>query len=271
MKKILFSLLILGLVCVALVEAQMSKEQQKQPMPCWSSSVTSQQKAVLQELIDGMVMVEGGTFIMGATTEQGSDAESDETPIHQVTLSDYMIGKTEVTQEQWEAVMGYNPSLFKGNNLPVEEVSWNDCQEFIKRLNSLTGLSFRLPTEAEWEYAARGGAKSRGYKYSGSDYIDDVAWYTNTTNDKETMPVATKRANELGLCDMSGNVYEWCSDRYGGYSSSHQTNPKGSSKNSARVHRGGNWGDYARSCRVSNRRSCYPSDSYCDLGLRLAL
>lgn len=271
MKKILFSLLILGLICVALVEAQISKEQQKQPMPRWSSSVTSQQKAVLQEMIDGMVMVEGGTFIMGATSEQRSVARSDEKPTHQVTLSDYMIGKTEVTQEQWEAVMGSNPSRFKGNNLPIERVSWEDCQEFIKRLNSLTGLNFRLPTEAEWEYAARGGAKSRGYKYSGSNDINAVAWYDNTTNYKGTMPVATKRANELGLYDMTGNVWEWCSDWYGAYSSLHQTNPKGPSTGSDRVNRGGNWGYDEEDCRVSYRSRDNPSYGGNHLGLRLAL
>lgn len=228
------------------------------------------EREVLQKLIDGMVMVEGGTFTMGATSEQGSDAFSGEEP-HQVTLSDYIIGKTEVTQEQWEAVMGSNPSCFKGNNLPVEQVSWNDCQEFIKRLNSLTGLIFRLPTEAEWEYAARGGAKSSGYKYSGSNDIAAVAWYTNTTNDAGTKPVATKAPNELGLYDMTGNVWEWCSDWYGDYCSSHQTNPTGSSKGSYRVFRGGGWGSDARLCRVSNRSNFNPSNSSNILGLRLAL
>ena len=273
MKKILFSLLILGLICVALVEAQISKEQQKQPMPRWSSSVTSQQKAVLQELIDGMVMVEGGTFTMGATSEQGSDAWSEETPTHRVTLSDYMIGKTEVTQEQWEAVMGSNPSNFKGSNLPVEQVSWFDCQEFIKKLNSLTGLSFRLPTEAEWEFAARGGAKSRGYKYSGSNDINSVAWYYGNAfaSETETHTVATKAPNELGLYDMSGNVLEWCSDRYGDYSSSHQINPAGPSTGSSRVNRGGSWLNSARDCRVSNRYGHKRSIGDCNLGLRLAL
>lgn len=223
------------------------------------------------KLIDGMTKIEGGTFTMGATTEQGSNAYSDEKPTHQVTLSDYMIGETEVTQEQWEAVMGSNPSYFKGSNLPVEQVSWNDCQEFIKRLNNLTGLNFRLPTEAEWEYAARGGAKSLGYKYSGSNDIDAVAWYCVTTNDKGTKPVATKQANDLGLYDMSGNVWEWCSDRKGAYSSSHQTNPKGSSTGSDRVCRSGSWCSDVWLCRVSDRLPEDPSDSYYNRGLRLAL
>lgn len=170
-----------------------------------------------------MVSVKGGTFTMGATSEQGSDADSDETPTHKVTLSDYMIGKTEVTQELWQAVMGSNPSNFKGNNLPVEQVSWDDCQEFIKKLNSLTGLNFRLPTEAEWEYAGRGGKKGKGYKYSGSNDIGSVAWYYENSgnsrlndnnweydklesNNCRTHAVATKAPNELGLYDMSGNV-----------------------------------------------------------------
>lgn len=241
-------------------------------MPRWSSSVTSQQKAVLRKLIAGMVKVEGGTFTMGATSEQGSQADSDEKPTHQVTLSDYMIGKTEVTQEQWEAVMGSNPSRYKGSNLPVESVSWNECQEFIKKLNSLTGLSFRLPTEAEWEYAARGGAKSRGYKYSGSNDIDAVAWcYSKDSNSSKTHTVATKQANELGLYDMSGNVYEWCSDWSGDYSASHQTNPAGPSTGSIRVIRGGSWCSDVWFCQVSDRLSEDPSDSYYFLGLRLAL
>ena len=154
-----------------------------------------------------MKRVAGGTFQMGATSEQGSDAYDDETPVHSVTVSTFYMGETEVTQALWKAVMGSNPSNWKGDNLPVEQVSWNDCQEFIRKLNSLTGRSFRLPTEAEWEYAARGGNKSNGYKYAGNNVIDDVAWYTQTTNDSGTKQVKTKRPNELGLYDMSGNVW----------------------------------------------------------------
>ena len=207
---------------------------------------------------------------MGATSEQGSDAEGTEKPAHQVTLSDYMICKTEVTQELWQAVMGSNPSFFKGDNLPVECVSWNDCQKFIKKLNSLTGLQFRLPTEAEWEYAARGGNKSKGYKYSGSNDIGSVAWYMNNSSSK-THTVATKSANELGFYDMSGNVWEWCSDRHGDYSSGSQTNPKGPTLGSYRVYRGGSWINYARYCRVSYRNSSNPDLRGSNLGLRLAL
>ena len=207
-----------------------------------------------------MVKVSGGTFQMGATSEQGSDAESDEKPVHQVTLSDYYIGETEVTQELWQAVMGSNPSDHTGSGqLPVEEVSWSDCKTFITRLNNaLTGMKFRLPTEAEWEFAARGGNSSQGYKYSGSNNIDDV--YNSKTNE-----VGTKAPNELGIYDMSGNVFEWCQDwydwRYYGYSE--QTNPTGPASGSLRVLRGG-W-------RVSARGYSEPGKRYSDTGLRLAL
>lgn len=217
-----------------------------------------------------MIAVEGGTFTMGATAEQGSDADSNETPAHQVTLSDYMIGETEVTQELWKTVMGTNPSYFKGTNLPVEDVSWEDCQNFIAELNAMTGKKFRLPTEAEWEFAARGGNKSNGFKYSGSGSIDKVAWYDGNSSNK-THPVKQKQANELGIYDMSGNVYEWCQDWYGSYSSSAQTNPTGSSSGSYRVGRGGSWYSYATFCRVSFRNYSAPANANYYLGLRLAL
>ena len=217
-----------------------------------------------------MVYVEGGTFDMGATTEQGSDAESDEKPVHSVTLDGYYIGKCEVTQELWEAVMGSNPSHFKGAQNPVENVSWNDCQEFVSRLNSLTGRTFRLPTEAEWEYAARGGNKSLHYKYSGSDNIDDVAWYGDNSGGY-THAVGTKSPNELGIYDMSGNVWEWCSDWWGGYSAGAQTNPQGPSSGSLRVLRGGSWSYYAGYCRVSCRLNIDPDGSNINYGLRLVL
>lgn len=217
-----------------------------------------------------MVEVRGGTFRMGATSEQGSDALDNEKPVHSVTLSGYYIGKTEVTQALWEAVMGNNPSRFKGDNLPVEWVSWNDCQEFIRKLNALTGQNFRLPTEAEWEFACRGGNNSRGYKYSGSNYIDDVAWYAGNSG-IETQPVAAKSPNELGIYDMSGSVLEWCNDWYGGYRCGAQTNPKGPYDGSYRVFRGGSWFSFARFCRSSIRFINGPSNRYCILGLRLAL
>ena len=217
-----------------------------------------------------MVWVEGGTFRMGATSEQGSDVNSDEKPVHSVTLSGYYIGKTEVTQALWRAVMGSNPSHFKGDNLPVECVSWNDCQEFIRKLNALTGQNFRLPTEAEWEFACRGGNNSRGYKYSGSNYIDNVAWYEDNSGN-QTHPVATKKPNELGIYDMTGNVCEWCVDWYGNYSSGAQTNPKGPYDGSGRVHRDGSWNGNARGCRSSYRNDNSPGDRIYCLGLRLSL
>ena len=217
-----------------------------------------------------MIAVEGGTFTMGATSEQGSDAKDKEKPAHRVTLSSYYIGETEVTQELWQAVMGSTPSP-SGSRRPVSSVSWNGCQEFIRKLNSLTGQNFRLPTEAEWEFAARGGNKSRGYKYAGSNTLGNVAWcYENSDN--QTHDVATKSPNELGLYDMSGNVYEWCHDWYGDYSSSSQTNPTGPNNGDERVTRGGNYGSYPsiNFCRVSSRGGYWPSVPG-NIGLRLAL
>ena len=224
-----------------------------------------------------MIAVEGGIFKMGAQSSSSSgdnydsDASSSESPVHSVTLSSYYIGETEVTQELWEAVMGSNPSYYSGYpQRPVESVSWNDCQEFITKLNQLTGRNFRLPTEAEWEYAARGGNKSKGYKYSGSNTIDDVAWYTSNSSSR-THDVKTKQVNELGIYDMSGNVWEWCQDWYGDYSSGSQTNPTGPSSGSYRVLRGGGWNDYAKGCRVSDRSSDLPGYGNPGYGLRLAL
>ena len=217
-----------------------------------------------------MIRVQGGMFTMGATAEQGDDAFDWEKPAHKVTLSSYYIGQTEVTQELWTAVMGSNPSEFKGNdsNLPVETVSWDDCQEFITKLNAATGRRFRLPTEAEWEYAARGGNKSKGYKYSGSNNLDDVAWYDDNSGSK-THAVAMKSPNELGIYDMIGNVWEWCQDWYGDYEKGAQNNPTGPSSGSDRVIRGGSWYYFARRCRSSYRHSGEPSNSGGDLGLRL--
>ena len=219
-----------------------------------------------------MVEVRGGTFTMGATSEQASDAFDDEKPAHSVTLSSYYIGKTEVTQELWQAVMGNNPSRFKGNRKPVECVSWDDCQTFISKLNSLTGKKFRLPTEAEWEFAARGGIKSQGYKYSGSNTLGDVAWYEENSGDT-THDVGTKSPNELGLYDMNGNVWEWCSDWYGDkyYSSSPSNHPTGPSSGAYRVLRGGSWYSIANLCRSSDRGGSTPVDRGDNMGLRLCL
>ena len=217
-----------------------------------------------------MVKVEVGTFMMGATAEM-KDPNSDEKPVHQVTLTnDYYMGKYEVTQALWEAVMGWNSSEFNGDNLPVNNVSWYDCQEFISKLNSMTDRKFRLPTEAEWEYAARGGKKSRGYQYSGNSNISDVAWYDGNSGGK-THPVGTKQANELGIYDMTGNVMEWCSDWYDFYSSSSQTNPTGADSGSCRVNRGGTSSSHAGGCHLSFRFCHDPSVCSYTMGLRLAL
>ena len=215
-----------------------------------------------------MVRVEAGTFTMGATPEMKNPYDW-EKPTHRVTLTnDYYIGKYEVTQALWQAVMGNNPSSFKGDNLPVESVSWDDCQEFISKLNRITGKTFRLPTEAEWEYAARGGNKSRGYQYSGSNNLSDVAWYEDNCG-KKTHAVGTKQPNELGIYDMSGNVWEWCQDWFGEYSSSSQTNPTGANSGSGRVRRGGSWGTWV--CCSSSRGVLEPNDRYDFLGFRLVL
>ena len=235
-----------------------------------NNALKSEETFTVNSVSFTMKLVEGGTFQMGATSEQGSDADNWEKPVHNVTVSNYYIGETEVTQGLWKAVMSSNPSNFKGDNLPVEQVSWNDVQDFIRKLNQITGKDFRLPTEAEWEYAARGGKKSKGTKYAGSNTIGNVAWYTDNSGGK-THAVKTKLPNELGLYDMSGNVWEWCSDVYGSYSSGSQTNPKGASSGWSRVMRGGSWSHIARRCRVSSRINLFPGNKYADDRFRLAL
>lgn len=281
MKKLSFYIVV---CCMALLSCTEDKMPSSMAFgtPSSSKSVESDDGSSETITVNGvsfkMIKVEGGTFTMGATSEQGSDANNDEKPTHSVTLNSYYIGETEVTQELWQAVMGSNPSGYQGSKHPVECVSWNDCQPFITTLNSLTGKTFRLPTEAEWEYAARGGNKSKGYKYAGSNTIGDVAWYSENSYDLGTSSpyygpqnVGGKTANELGLYDMSGNVMEWCQDRYGYYSSSSQPNPTGPSSGSDRVFRGGGWNDYAKYCRVSYRRYLSPDYSGSWIGLRLVL
>jgi len=222
-----------------------------------------------------MVVVEGGTFMMGS-----NDSNDNQKPAHEVTLSSYSLGQTEVTQALWQAVMGTNPSYFTGNlNRPVEQVSWNDCKTFISKLNSMTGKSFRLPTEAEWEFAARGGNKSQGYKFAGSNTVGDVAWYIanagsgvgESSTDYGTHVVGTKAPNELGFYDMSGNVWEWCNDWFGSYNEDAQTNPMGPTSGSDRVRRGGSWVNLAGICSVSSRVGNIPTGTGNGLGMRLAL
>ena len=222
-------------------------------------------------IIFDMVRVSGGTFMMGATEEQGSLAVINENPVHKVTLSDYWIGRTQVTQELWEVVMGNNPSKFRGNpKRPVEYVSWYDCQIFISKLNKMTGKKFRLPTEAEWEFAARGGMNSNRFVYSGSNSIDKVAWSIDNT-EKVTQPVARLNPNELGLYDMSGNVFEWCQDWFGLYNEDDQVNPTGPSEGTTRVFRGGHQMSLPGHCRVSARFSYGSAYLSSHIGLRLAL
>jgi formylglycine-generating enzyme required for sulfatase activity len=262
----------------------------------------AKRKRVIEQALKQFVSVSGGMFTMGCTAEQGGDCDDDEKPAHTVTLKDFSIGKYEVTQALWQAVMDENPSNFKGDgNLPVETVSWNDVQGFIQKLNEKTGKKYRLPTEAEWEYAARGGNKSKGYKFSGSQNIENAGWYVGNSgdtpmdneemkqlllsekydeynrklraNNNKTKPVGTKQPNELGIYDMTGNVWEWVSDWYGGnyYSSSSDTNPTGPNSGSYRVHRGGSWTNDAGYCRVSNRHADSPGNGDYSLGFRLAV
>ncbi|MDY6297051.1 MAG: formylglycine-generating enzyme family protein [Alloprevotella sp.] len=216
-----------------------------------------------------MIAVEGGTFLMGSP-ESDTEAYDDEKPQHEVTLSNYYIGETEVTQELWETVMDSNPSSIVGPKLPVEKVSWDDCQTFIGKLNEKTGKTFRLPTEAEWEYAARGGKKSKGYTYSGSNTIGNVAWYSDNSGET-THDVGTKQANELGIYDMTGNVREWCQDWYGEtyYEKSSTTDPQGPASGTSRVLRGGSWDIIAQSCRVAYRGIFFPDLGLNNIGLRL--
>lgn len=225
-----------------------------------------------------MIPVVGGTFFMGATAEQ-INPNKDETPAHEVTVSDFLIGETEVTQELWQTVTGSRPVADSyqwsedcgvGKNYPAYYISYADCVTFIEKLNTLTGLSFRMPTEAEWEYAARGGSKSQRYQYSGSDNLDDVAW-SNCSSIKKLQPVGSKNPNELGIYDMSGNVGEWCSDWYGQYSADTQTNPVGPSSGTERVNRGGRWYSVVNGARNSFRGRHAPSARYSNLGLRLVL
>ncbi len=228
-----------------------------------------------------MKLIESGTFQMGSDE---SDADEDEESVHNVTVSSFYMGETEVTQALWKAVMGTTVSQQRdkgdkswplcgiGGDYPMYYVSWDECQEFIRKLNRKTGKNFRLPTEAEWEYAARGGNKSNGYKYAGSNNMDEVVWSTCNSGGK-THEVKKKMPNELGLYDMSGNVWEWCNDWYDFeyYDDSSSMNPQGPFSGKERVIRGSSWNNNAKNCRVTNRKSNAPDNRSNNCGFRLVL
>ncbi|MGM9803505.1 MAG: formylglycine-generating enzyme family protein [Muribaculaceae bacterium] len=217
-----------------------------------------------------MIAVEGGTFVMGCDAQPGEEASADEAPVHQVTMPSFYIGETVVTQALWNVVMGKNPSDKKDDESPVEMVSWNDCQHFISRLNKLTGEHFSLPTEAAWEFAARGGNKGGNSKYSGSNNVNNVCWSVINSH-KRTHKVKTLQPNELGIYDMSGNVWEWCADWYADYGAAPQTNPQGPYSGSFKVVRGGCFNVAEWYCRITFRSGFAPIDRGADLGFRLYL
>ena len=209
-----------------------------------------------------MIWVEGGTFTMGCKDDECFD---NELPIHEVTLSGFYISKYVVTQKEWMAAMGSSSEHWQGDNLPASVIGWEEAQLYISRLNAYTGKNYRLPTEAEWEYAARGGNKSQGYKYSGSNNIDEVAWYVQNSLDQIHI-VGQKKPNELGIYDMSGNVMEWCSDYYGYYIDVPPMNPTGPETGPGRVLRGGYAVGFPKHCRISYRWHC-PQDMSVEKGM----
>lgn len=258
-----------------------------------TSSIMGQNKTKTTEDKDLVIVANGVSFVMkfvqGGTFRMGSDdndADYSEQPVHNVTVSSFYMAETEVTQTLWQAVMGSNPSYFSnstfGVNLPVENVSWNDCQAFLRKLNNLTGKNFRLPTEAEWEFAARGGNKSKGCKYAGSNSLDAVAWYANTVKTRGSTSstgtlwwtpstVRTKQPNELGLYDMTGNVWEYCQDWCGNYVSDSQVNPQGEPSSPVRALRGGCYCSNEWACRVQRRVPSHLDYKNHETGLRLLL
>jgi formylglycine-generating enzyme required for sulfatase activity len=250
MKRMMFVLLMLGFIFIGC---------KKEDNPVGNNTVP---EITIPDI--EMVTVEGGTFMMGETGVA--------TPIHSITLSTFKIAKFEITQKLWNAVMTTNPSEFKGDSLPVENVNWDDIQQFIAKLNHITAKKYRLPTEAEWEYAARGGNQSLGYTYAGSNDINEVAWYDRNSG-KTTHPVGTKAPNELGIYDMSGNVMEWCNDWYSNtyYSVSPSTNPQGPSSGTARILRGGSWYDFSIYCASAKRNGDQPINRINILGARLVI
>jgi formylglycine-generating enzyme required for sulfatase activity len=228
-------------------------------------------KTITDRIWSNMVEVKGGIFQMGGTREQwGEGAHVFELPVHSVKIDTFRICRFQLTQGEWQILMGDNPSHFRGDSsLPVDSISWEDAEFFLAHLNSLTTGGYRFPTEAEWEYAARGGALSRKYKYSGSNNVDEVAWTYNNSNGR-THPVGRLKPNELGLYDMSGNVWEWCNDWYGDYQSKPLINPLGPASGEHRVVRGGCWSNGPDYKRVSHRNYRYPGHRHNDYGFRLA-
>lgn len=254
-KKLLSTMVLLFVMLCASAQDSISRPQNL-PKP-------------IQDLIENMVYVEGGTFTMGNTPLRQDLVFGKEEPKHQVTVSPFFICRYEVTQDVWDAVMGSNYSRVKGARLPVSNICWDECQEFVFKLILMTGINFRLPTEAEWEFAARGGNKSRHTEYSGSNSIDSVAWYGYNSGEK-VHSVGQKSPNELGLYDMNGNVWEWCYDYYGLYDSAAQIDPKGALNSSTNVTRGGYCLLRAEECRVSSRNGVNPAMKSPYGGFRLA-
>jgi formylglycine-generating enzyme required for sulfatase activity len=257
-----------SLLCLAVPVAGQSRP--AAPKPPNASQNTPAPKSEPKAVLDiPMILVEGGVYYMGCSAEQGDhgeDCEDNENPQREVTLAAFEIGKYEVTQGEWKAVMRYNASKFKGDDLPVENVTWDEVQLFLRRLNTLTGKTYRLPTEAEWEYAARGGVKSKAYKYSGGE----VGWCGGNSGQETHAAGSTKLANELGVYDMSGNVWELCQDWYGNYPKAASVNPRGVPPAAYRVVRGGAWDSVDEKCRTTSRHFSAPNTPQSSIGFRLA-
>jgi len=270
---ILILCLIKSMVCSQVDKQEMQNEEKKSPY----KNLSPELRSVVLEIEENMIVIPGGAFTMGCTSEQGLDCWDNEKPSHEVTLNSFQISKYEVTQKQWRAIMGViDPLSFHNNGCglcPAENISWNDAQSFIEKLNRFTGQSYRLPTEAEWEYAARGG---QNYKYAGSNTIDSVAWFSgNYQTQKNGSEFMTKRigckiANGYGLYDMNGNVWEYCSNWQEGYTSEAKINPVGSKNGERKVVRGGGWGDADSNCRVTIRAGLKPNDPGFSSGFRLS-
>jgi len=269
MKKI--SLPVLALLFACPVFSQTSTGHDKKPEVKTNSAISLSLAETLKAIDDKMVKIEGASFTMGCNEVKDSGCYYWEKPAHKVLISTFYMAKYPVTQKEWTAVVGDKPWFSKDcGDCPVENVSWYDAQVFINKLNQLTGRYYRLPTEAEWEYAARGGNRSRDYKYAGSNKLSDVAWFEANSN-KQTHPVGQKLPNELGLYDMCGNVWQWCNDWFDDkyYSHSPEDNPQGGIKDAYRACRGGSWWSEEKDSRLSNRDRYPPDARDDDVGFRL--